>query len=252
MEAISAVTDDPNPADELMAIRRLRALAPLDQSDRALLGAVLGRHIRQLRARTDIIDEGDPPRAVRVIHEGWVCRYKQLPDGRRQILSFLLPGDLCDCAVFLLDRMDHALATMTPVRFSEIPPADFLHLTREVPDVADALALSELVTVAIQREWTLNLGQRSALERVAHLMCELYARLDAVGLVRDGGFAFPLTQPDLASATGLTPVHINRTLATLRREGMISLQRRWLQVHDIARLAEVAMFDPAYLHFRPA
>lgn len=246
--------DDParTTTDGLMAIRRLCALTPLDPSDRALLGAVLRRHVRHLPARADIIDEGDLPRAVRVIHEGWVCRYKQLPDGRRQILAFLLPGDLCDCAVFLLDRMDHALAAMTPVRFSEIPPADFLHLTREVPDVADALALSELVTVAIQREWTLNLGQRTALERVAHLLCELYARLDAVGLVRDGGFAFPLTQTDVASATGLTPVHVNRTLASLRREGLISLQRRWLLVRNIDRLAEVAMFDPAYLHVRSA
>jgi CRP-like cAMP-binding protein len=232
-----------------VAVRRLSALVDLAQGDRALLAAVLSRRCRRVPARADIVSEGDPPQVVRVIHEGWACRYKQLPDGRRQILGFLIPGDMCDSGVFLLDRMDHAIAAVTPLVLGEIAPSDFTHMTREAPDLADALAINELVTVAIQREWTLGLGQRTALERVAHLICELHARMDAVGLVEGDGFAFPLTQVDVGSATGLTPVHVNRTLQEMRRRGLIELQRRWMILRDPEGLAAAAMFDPAYLHF---
>ncbi|WP_246465408.1 Crp/Fnr family transcriptional regulator [Novosphingobium jiangmenense] len=232
------------------AILRLRSLAALSPEGCGLLRAVLGQRMRQIPSRADIVREGDPPRVVRVFHEGWACRYKQLPDGRRQIVAFFIPGDLCDSGVFLLDRMDHSIAAITPVKLGEILPADFVHLAREAPDLAEALTISELVTVAIQREWTLGLGQRSALERVAHLMCELYVRMDAVGLVEGGAFSFPLTQVDIGSATGLTPVHVNRTLQELRRCGLIELGRRRLKLLDPLALMAAAMFDPGYLHLR--
>jgi CRP-like cAMP-binding protein len=232
------------------AILRLRSLAALSPEGCGLLRAVLGQRIRQIPSRADIVNEGDPPRVVRVFHEGWACRYKQLPDGRRQILAFFIPGDLCDSGVFLLDRMDHSIAAITPVKLGEILPADFALLTREAPDLAEALTISELVTVAIQREWTLGLGQRSALERVAHLICELYVRMHAVEQVEGGAFSFPLTQVDIGSATGLTPVHVNRTLQELLRSGLIELHRRRLRLLDPPALMAAAMFDPAYLHLR--
>ena len=106
----------------------------------------------------------------------------------------------------------------------------------------------ELVTVAIQREWTLNLGQRSAYERLAHLLTELYLRLDAVRRARDGRCDFPLTQNDLADATGLTSVHVNRTLQELRRDALIELERKQLHIRDLKRMMDVAMFNPNYLH----
>lgn len=232
------------------AVRKLLSLADLHEGDCRLYQSVLTQRTRRIPARTDIVHEGDAPRAVRVVLEGWACRYKELPDGRRQILAFFLPGDMCDSSVFLLDQMDHSIAAITPVTLGEIAPDAFTRMTRETPDLADALALSELVTVAIQREWTLGLGQRTALERVAHLLCELHARLDAIGLVRDDECDLPLTQVDLGSAAGLTPVHVNRVLQELRREGVIDLARRRLTIRRPAVLGRAAMFDPAYLHIR--
>ena len=233
------------------AVRRLCSMALLGQEDQQLFRAIVCRNTRMVRARSDIVRECDPPRAVRVILDGWACRYKELPDGRRQILAFFLPGDLCDSAVFLLDRMDHSIGAITSVRLAELKPDDFTRMTREAPDLAEAFALHELVTVAIQREWTLGLGQRTAFERVAHLLCEINRRLEAVGLTHAGTYEFPLTQDQIASATGLTPIHVNRVLQILRRRGLIELCRRRLTLHDRAALEDEAMFDPTYLHIRP-
>ncbi|MFY8194112.1 MAG: Crp/Fnr family transcriptional regulator, partial [Novosphingobium sp.] len=232
------------------AICKLLSLADLREDDCALYREVLMHRIKRVPSRTDVVHEGDCPRAVRVMLDGWACRYKELPDGRRQILAFFVPGDLCDSAVFLLDQMDHSIAAITPVTIAEITPDIFTRMTRESPELADALALSELVTVAIQREWTLGLGQRTARERVSHLLCELHARLEAVGLGNDGECDMPLTQADIGSATGLTPIHVNRVLQDLRREGIIDLARRRLRIRRPGVLGETAMFDPTYLHLR--
>ena len=102
--------------------------------------------------------------------------------------------------------------------------------------------------MAIQREWTLNLGQRSAYERLAHLLVEIYLRLQTIGRTQDGRCDFPLTQNDLADATGLTSVHVNRTLQELRKDGLIELERKQLQILDLERLMDVSMFNPNYLH----
>ncbi|HEX8842043.1 MAG TPA: helix-turn-helix domain-containing protein, partial [Sphingomicrobium sp.] len=116
------------------------------------------------------------------------------------------------------------------------------------PRITQALWWHELVTTAIQREWTVNLGQRSAYERLGHLLVELYLRLKTVGRAQDGRCDFPLTQNDLADATGLTAVHVNRTLQELRRDGLIELERKQLRILDLERLKDVSMFNPNYLH----
>lgn len=250
MHCTAIMSDLPENPGGHAAVRKLLSLAHLREEDCHLYLEALGRRVRHIPARTDITHEGDNPRAVRVVLEGWACRYKELPDGRRQILAFFVPGDLCDSAVFLLDQMDHSIAAITPVTLGEITPDAFSQMTRESPELADALALNELVTVAIQREWTLGLGQRNALERVAHLLCELHARLEAIGLVTDGQCHMPLTQIDIGSATGLTSVHVNRVLQELRRDGVIELTRRRLSIHRPAALGRAAMFDPIYLHLR--
>jgi CRP-like cAMP-binding protein len=116
------------------------------------------------------------------------------------------------------------------------------------PRITQALFWDELVTVAIQREWTLNVGQRTAYERIAHLLCELYLRLRTVGLTDGTSCHFPLTQVDLADATGLTAVHVNRTLQELRRDGLIELQSKTLTIPDLNALRQVALFNDNYLH----
>ncbi|WP_336492907.1 Crp/Fnr family transcriptional regulator, partial [Methylobacterium nigriterrae] len=126
--------------------------------------------------------EGDPPPHINLILEGWACRYKQLEDGRRQIVSFFLPGDLFDLHAFVLREMDHSIGTITPVKLAEIHQDTFLRITDQHPRIARAVWWEALVAVAIQREWTVNIGQRTGLERIGHLLCELFIRLRAVGL----------------------------------------------------------------------
>ena len=226
----------------------LEAYAKLSANDRQLLDHLLSKNVRELEARRDLIREGEKPRAVNVVLQGWGCRYKQLPDGRRQIVSFFIPGDLCDANVFILGEMDHSIGAITRMRYAEIGPADFETLMTRSPRITQALWWHELVVAAVQREWTTNVGQRTAYERLAHLFCELFIRLRTVGLTDGTSCDFPPTQLDLADATGLTSVHVNRTIQELRRDGLIELHNRKLTIPDLRALKSAAMFNANYLH----
>ena len=226
---------------------KIEAFTKLSADDRKALNA-LSQNLRYVDSRRDLISEGDKPKYVHLVLDGWGARYKTLPDGKRQIVSMFLPGDFCDLNVYILRQMDHSIGAITRLKVAMITPDEMTRLTHERPRVTQALWWHELVTTAIQREWTLNLGQRTAYERLGHLLVELYLRLRTVGLASHGRCDFPLTQNDLGDATGLTPVHVNRTLQELRRDGLIELERRHLHILDIERLKSVSMFNPNYLH----
>jgi CRP-like cAMP-binding protein len=227
---------------------RLAAFTKLSVADREAIEALAARRQRQFGARHDLIREGDKPRAVFLMLEGWACRYKQLADGRRQIVAFFVPGDLCDVNVFILREMDHSIGAINKVRAAEIGREDFDQLMSDHPRISQALYWNELVNISVQREWAVDLGQRSAYERLAHLFCELFVRLLTVELTTDHSFDFPLTQTDLADAMGLTTVHVNRMLRQLREDGLIELDRKRLNILDLDRLKHVAMFNAKYLH----
>lgn len=226
----------------------LSAFVRLSADDREMLAKALTKRVRVIPPRHDIISEGDRPRFVNVILDGWAQRYKQLADGRRQILSFFVAGDLCDTNVFILRKMDHSLSTVTQVKLAEISQFEFQEIMENSPRISQALWWSELVTVATQREWTTNIGQRTAYERIAHLFCEIFMRLRTIGQTDANGCEFPMTQAEIAEATGLTQVHVNRTIQDLRRNQLIELRGRRLQVLDLGRLEKAAMFNPNYLH----
>jgi CRP-like cAMP-binding protein len=226
---------------------KLEAFALLSLDDLGAL-AQLTRNVRTVDSRRDLISEGDKPRYVHLVLDGWGARYKSLPDGKRQIVSIFLPGDFCDVNVYILKYMDHSIGAITRLKVAMITPDEMNTLTVGRPRITQALWWHELVTAAIQREWTLNIGQRSAYERLGHLLVELYLRLQTVGRARDGRCDFPLTQNDLADATGLTAVHVNRTLQELRGDGLIELERKQLHILDLDRLMDVSMFNPNYLH----
>lgn len=226
----------------------LEAFAKLSQQERSLIERLAQKNVREVAARRDLIREGDRPRAVSLMLEGWGCRYKQLPDGRRQILSFILPGELSDPNIFILREMDHGIGAVTRLRYAEIAPADFEELMARSPRLTQALWWNELVNAAVAREWIANVGQRTAYERIAHLICELFLRLRQAGLTEGNGCHFPLTQADLAEATGLTPVHVNRTLQDLRRDGLIELQGRRLTIPNLNGLKQAGLFNDNYLH----
>ena len=226
---------------------KLEAFTRLSKDDRAAIAEV-SRNTRIVEARRDIVSEGDKPHFVHLVLDGWACRYKQLPDGKRQIVSLFVPGDFCDLNVYILKAMDHSIQAVTRLKVAMITPEEMNELTSNRPRITQALWWHELVTTAIQREWTLNIGQRTAYERIAHLLIELYLRLETVGKAVDGRCDFPLTQNDLADATGLTAVHVNRTLQELRKNKLIELERRQLHILDLDQLMDVAMFNANYLH----
>jgi CRP-like cAMP-binding protein len=227
---------------------RLQAYTKLSRDDLTAIEQLTRKGLREIPARRDVVREGDKPRSVFLVLDGWACRYKQLPDGRRQVVGFFVPGDICDLNIYILREMDHTIGAISPVKVAEVPADEFQQLMADHPRITQALFWDELVTVAIQREWTLNLGQRTAYERIAHLFIEMFLRLQVVGRTKGNSCDFPLTQSDIADATGLTAVHVNRTLQDLRRDGLIELHSRTLTIPDMAGLKSAAMFNDNYLH----
>jgi len=232
-------------------VRRLSAFRQLTESGVAAVEKALQNRILRAGAHEDLISEGDKPDGVRMLLSGWLCRYKTLEDGRRQIVNFVLPGDTCDAHVFLLSAMDHSIGTLTPVVYAELDRVHFDDLVASDRLVAEALWCETLAGNAVQREWAVNLGRRVALERVAHLLCEIFERLRPVGLTDGKSCAFPVTQMDLADATGLSVVHLNRTLQDLRAAGLIVLRDRTLTINDLDALKQAGLFNSNYLHFMP-
>ncbi|HVX75173.1 MAG TPA: Crp/Fnr family transcriptional regulator [Bradyrhizobium sp.] len=229
-------------------LRRLNALRRLSEVGVAAIKTAVRETVLKAGAGEDLVCEGDRPDVVRLFLSGWAFRYKMLEDGRRQIVNFILPGDTCDAHIYLFSRLDHSIATLTPVVYCELNRESFERLVSVDRSVAEAFYCETLAASSIQREWAINLGRRDALERVAHVICELYERLRVVGLVDENMFAFPVTQMDMADATGLSTVHLNRTLQELRGSGLITLKDRSLTIHDFQALSNTAMFNPNYLH----
>jgi len=229
-------------------IRKLEQFTRLSGADKQALAQAAAVKVRRLAPREDLIREGDKPRHVNLILEGWACRYKTLEDGRRQITAFLVPGDMCDMRMFILKEMDHSIAALTPLRLAEIPGDIILELSDNHPRLGRALWWSSLVEEAITREWVTNLGQREAIERLSHLFCELYLRLKGAGVADAPSFELPVTQEQLGDAAGLSTVHVNRTLQEMREQGLIVLKGKVLTILDLDALSTVALFNPNYLH----
>jgi CRP-like cAMP-binding protein len=228
-------------------IRKLSNHTDLSASDRDALERLVQRS-QHVAARTDLVQEGDPTGSLYLILTGWACRYKGLPNGERQIIAYFIPGDLCDQRMFILKQMDHSIGTITSATVAVIPAENMIDITDQHPRIARALWWSTLVDEAITREWVVNVGQRNALERVAHLICEMYLRVQAVGLSEGTRFDFPVTQTELADTVGLTLVHTNRMLRDLRAAGLISWKGKRLTILDVERLANLSMFNSNYLH----
>ena len=231
-------------------VRKIRAFAALSEDDVRLLD-IACKHVQPFPARHDLIREGDKPGPVFVFLEGWGCRYKLLPEGGRQITAFLMPGDFCDMHVAVLDEMDHNISTLTAARVAQIPRDEMERLISARPSLTHAFWRTQLVDESVLRAWIVSMGRRNAIERVAHLLCELYVRAANIGLIDGNGeFELPLTQVVLADALGLTPVHVNRVLRQLKADKAVNLKRGKLVIADTPRLARIAGFDDNYLHRR--
>jgi CRP-like cAMP-binding protein len=230
-------------------VQKMLGFADLTAADVATLEAATANPQR-IAARKDLIREGDEPGPMFIVLDGWVCRYKILPSGGRQIMAFLMPGDACDLHIRLLTEMDHSIQTITAAEVARVSRGDMERMMREHPNIARAMYTAQLVDEGIMRAWIVSMGRRSSIERVAHLICELYLRALGIGLAKDDDFALPLSQLVLADALGMTAVHINRVLKELRLAGAMSIKRRSVTILDTAKLVEIAGFDENYLHRR--
>ncbi|CAO4184558.1 helix-turn-helix domain-containing protein [Methylorubrum extorquens] len=238
---------------ELNAVRanpligKLERFAPLSDADRSLLEQICANP-RIIPPHTNLVREGDKPDGVFLVLSGFACRHKLRANGARQINAYLLPGDLCDLDVALLDEMDHTITTLSACKVVRLAPELVADLLAHHPRIARALRKNQLVDEATLREWLVNVGRRSAVERLAHLFCEVLLRLRAVGLTTETSCKLPLTQVDLADTTGITPVHVNRSLRELRRRELIELEGGRLKILDYAGLRALAEFRANYLH----
>lgn len=232
-------------------LRKISRFVRLSAEEERLLLQLCAKRARLLGARQDMLLPGEPVQAIRIVEAGWAGRYRTLPDGRRQIVALLLPGDVCDTGGAPAWPGDDVVTTLTPVSVREVPRDAFEPLARRYPNLMDIRWREHLLAASIQREWTVSLGLRNARERMAHLLCEVMLRLQLVGLSDGVVCEFPLTQIDLGDATGLSTVHVNRTLQELRAAGLVTLRDRQLHVADFEALAEMAMFEPAYLGVEP-
>ena len=230
-----------------LLIRKLQLRDVLSPNEVAILHALPMRTSTHPR-KSHIVREGEHQTFSRLLLQGWAARAKTMADGRRQITELHLPGDFVDLHSFLLKRLDHDVIALTPCTIANVDHGRLRELSETEPHLLRLLWLSTLIDAAIHREWLSLMGRASAFQQLAHLLCELHLRLQAVGLADARVFALPLIQEELADVCGITPVHVNRVLQDLRGKGLILTEGRMIEIPDVARLHGVARFDPVYLN----
>lgn len=226
-----------------LLVRRLTHLAELSASDLSLIES-LGQHTEEIPAGTELIREGSALDSPKLLMAGWACRFRTLPDGRRQIFEFILPGD-----IYGLCLRPQAIALTTSLALTPVVIADAGPLGAAITDAGDAhagLTRACYATASLDEAYLLNqlmrVGRQTAYERTAHFILEIHERLSVVGLAGETTVAIPLTQEIMADALGLSVVHLNRTLQQLRRNQLIEFKGGLVRLLEPERLSQIANF----------
>jgi CRP-like cAMP-binding protein len=228
-------------------LKKLRKRTEISaEEERAIRNAVL--ETRRFPADVVAIRSGEEQHSSMLLLDGWMARGKDLQSGERQVTELNIAGDFADLQSYTLKCLDHEVITLTECTVALLPHDRMKDITERYPRLGRVYWFMTNVDAAIHRELALSLGQRSAISRMAHLFCELHARLDVVGRTNGNGYELPLTQRELSEYLGLTVVHANRTLQELRRRGLVEFENRQLSILDRRGLEAVAEFDPAYLY----
>jgi CRP-like cAMP-binding protein len=230
-------------------VARLQAIASLDPADAARIGRLPIR-LQNLPSAHDIAREGDEVDQCCMLVDGYLMRHKVDAEGKRQIVSWHVPGDIPDLYSLHLNPIDHNITTLGPAVVGYIPHHPLNEMLNASAGLTHVCWRETLVDASIFREWVVSLGKRGALARIAHMLCELLARLRVVGLATGNSFAFPASQLDIADAAGMTPVHANRMIQQLRATGLVTWDGASISIADPAALAVLADFDEDYLHHR--
>lgn len=225
---------------------RIKLVADLSQRESASLTELLD-NVKYAARGWVVIHEGEQPSSLSLLLDGWALRCKFMANGSRQVLGVILPGDFCNRQIVAPGEMDHMVVSATEVAVATFSRDQLHTLLRSSQGLAQSFWRFSSVDEAIQRAWLTSLGRRDARARIAHLFCELYVRLQWIGLATEGRYRFPLTQEDVADISGLTPVHVNRMLKGLRHDGLISLHKGNLTIFDFPGLSRLAEFNPSYL-----
>ena len=205
---------------------------------------------KTVAAGSDIVREHSRPLHSTLLISGFSARYSTLEDGARQITEINVAGDFIDLHSLLMKQMDHGVVALTECVIAEAPHSGLIDITERHPHLTRLLWLDTIIDAAIHRQWLVAMGRRSGLGHLAHLVCELYLRLQAVGQTGDLTFDLPLTQAVLGDALGLSTVHVSRLISELRGEGVINWSGGQIDILDWRRLAEIAEFDPTYLRLQ--
>lgn len=231
-------------------LRRMSVTSGRTESE---LGAIreLPVVVRTFPPEHAVVRDGDRPNECCLIVKGFGLRSKTTSTGRRQILSLHIPGDIPDLQSLHLHVMDHDLVTLTECTLGFISHVALRQLHRQRPDIAELFWRDTLIDAAIFREWIVNLGQRPAPSRLAHVMAELCQRLQVIGMTDGSSFDMPLTQEQIADALGITSIHANRVIKQLRTDGVIDIHRGRVSILDQHKFEELADFDNRYMHQSP-
>lgn len=228
-------------------LQRWGKRAKLTADDRSALQALpYTRHV--FGKDQYLVREGQEARECALLLRGFAFRQKSLRDGSRQIISFHIPSEFVDLQNAMIGTADHNVQSLSRCEAALVPRAALIELIDSRPNLRNALWVDTLVDSAVFREWVVNVGRRDSRARIAHLLCELASRLKSLGIGNGNTYEFPITQEQLADATGLTSVHTNRTLQSLRKDDLIQLTSGSLTILDWDGLSEVGDFDEFYLH----
>jgi len=230
-------------------VRKLQLWKELEAAEQEAILA-LPHEVSALDAGKYIVREGECTTQSCLLLDGFAHRHKLASDGARSISAVHMKGDVVDLQNSLLERADHSVQALTKVEVAFIPREAIVDIAFRLPRIGLAMWYDTLVDASIFREWILNIARRDAQTRIAHVICEFGLRLEALGLGDRHSYEFPLTQEQLADATGLTPVHVNRSLMELQAKGLITRTVRYVAVANWSMLAEAGEFDNAYLHLR--
>lgn len=226
--------------------RKLSVFVALSDADLATLARFEMRR-RSFQPGHEMIHEGQENASAFILSQGWACSFKLLPDGERQIVDFQVPGDFLGLRSILFRTADHSIEAVTRIEATEVLATDILDAFAQAPRLATAVLWAASRDEAMVVEHLVNLGRRSAEERMAHFLLELGARLALVGVGDRTGFDCPLTQYHLAEALGLSAVHVNRVLRQLREQGLVTFRNGRVAFDDFPRLKTLGGFDTAYL-----
>ncbi|PTM40634.1 Crp/Fnr family transcriptional regulator [Bosea sp. 124] len=219
----------------------------LSHEERTLIeGMAMRRKI--VRKGDELVAQHSQPSESCIVVKGFTAREVLLDDGKRQITALHIPGDFVDLHAFLLKVMDHSVVALTDCEVGYVPHRELLRVIDRSPHLGRLFWLSTVIDGAIQRAWITSSGRRSATAHLGHLICELYLRLSAADLARDGRFSFPVPQSELADALGFSLVHVNRTLQELRATGFVTWKGSAITITDFDGLAALSQFDPTYLN----